>query len=121
MTNQLPPPGGPYSHSVRRGDLVFTAGQCGYYPDRTLADGLVEQTRVALQNLQAALALSGATLDDVVTVNVFLARSEDFDAMNAVYREFFTAEAPPARTTVTVGLRAGVLFEVNAQAVLSKG
>jgi 2-iminobutanoate/2-iminopropanoate deaminase len=113
----LPKPGGPYSHSVRRGNLVFTAGQCGYHPDRSLADGLENQTRVALQNLQAALAQQDASLGDVVTVNVFLARSDDFDAMNAVYAEFFAAEPRPCRTTITVGLRAGVLFEVNAQAV----
>jgi len=30
---------------------------------------------------------------------VFLADIKDFDAMNAVYREFFTVD-PPARTTV---------------------
>ena len=114
----LPKPGGPYSHSVRRGNLVFTAGQCGYHPDRTLADGLQAQTRVALQNLQAAFAQQGATLADVVTVNVFLSNADDFDAMNDVYAEFFTAEPRPTRTTVTVGLRPGVLFEVNAQAIL---
>jgi len=113
-----PPPGGPYSASVRRNDLVFTAGQCGYYPDRRLAEGLDSQVRVALQNLQAALALQSATLSDVVAVNVFLSRADDFDAMNAVYREFFNAEPLPVRTTVTVGLRPGVLFEVNAQAVV---
>ncbi|MGE0218329.1 RidA family protein [Mycolicibacterium sp.] len=114
----LPPPAGPYSASVRRDNLVFTAGQCGYHADRSLAEGLENQIRVALHNLQAALALQSATLADVVSVNVFLAHSEDFDAMNAVYREFFTADPLPARTTVTVGLRRGVLFEVNAQAVL---
>jgi 2-iminobutanoate/2-iminopropanoate deaminase len=113
----LPKPGGPYSHSVRRGNLVFTAGECGYHLDRSLADGLENQTRVALQNLQAALAQQDATLADVVTVNVFLADGGDFEAMNAVYAEFFTADPPPCRTTVTVGLRPGVLFEVNAQAV----
>lgn len=118
MTVTLPPPGGPYSHSVRRGNLLFTAGQCGYHPDRTLADGLENQTRVALQNLQAALAQQSATLADVVTVNVFLTRSDDFEAMNAVYAEFFTSDPRPTRTTVTVGLRPGVLFEVNAQAIL---
>lgn len=113
----LPKPGGPYSHSVRRANLVFTAGQCGYHPDRTLADGLENQTRVALQNLRSALAQQDATLADVVTVNVFLADGDDFDAMNSVYAEFFTADPRPCRTTVTVGLRPGVLFEVNAQAV----
>jgi len=113
-----PPPAGAYAPSVRRGNHVFTAGMCGYHADRSLADGLENQIRLALQNLQAALAQQSATLTDVVSVNVFLSRSEDFDAMNAVYREFFNSEPLPVRTTVTVGLRPGVLFEVNAQAIL---
>lgn len=113
-----PKPSGPYSASVRRGNLVFTAGQCGYHPDKTLADGFEEQTRLALENLRAALAESDAELTDVVTVNVFLTDPDQFDAMNAIYAEFFGSHRP-ARTTVTVTLRPGVLFEVNAQAVLA--
>ncbi len=114
----LPTPGGPYSSSLRRGNLVFTAGQVGYYPDRTLPDTFEEQARVALRNLQTALAQQSATLADVVTVNVFLSNRDDFAAMNAIYREFFTHQPLPTRTTVTVTLNPGVLFEVNAQALL---
>jgi 2-iminobutanoate/2-iminopropanoate deaminase len=116
--NALPPPGGPYSASVRRGNLVFTAGQVGYHPDRTLPDTFDEQARVALRNLEVALAQQSATLADVVTVNVFLTSTDDFAKMNDIYREFFTHQPLPARTTVTVTLNPGVLFEVNAQAVL---
>jgi 2-iminobutanoate/2-iminopropanoate deaminase len=113
-----PPPAGAYAPSVRRGNLVFTAGLCGHHADRSLADGFENQARLALQNLQAALAQQSATLADVVSVNVFLSRTEDFEAMNTVYREFFNSEPLPVRTTVTVTLRPGILFEVNAQAVL---
>lgn len=116
--NTLPPPGGPYSPSVRRGNLVFLAGQVGYRPDRSLPDTFEEQARVALRNLETALAQQSATLTDVVAVNVFLTDSDDFAAMNAVYREFFDSEPLPTRTTVTVTLNPGVLFEVNAQAVV---
>ena len=84
-----PPPAGAYAPSVRRGNHVFTAGMCGYHADRSLADGLENQIRLALQNLQAALAQQSATLTDVVSVNVFLSRSEDFDAMNAALAPFY--------------------------------
>lgn len=114
----LPKPSGPYSSSVRRDNLVFVAGQCGYHLDKTLAEGFEAQTRLALENLKGALALSGATVADVVSVNVFLIDPDDFERMNAIYSEFF-GENRPARTTVTVTLRPGVLFEINAQAVIS--
>jgi 2-iminobutanoate/2-iminopropanoate deaminase len=57
------------------------------------------ETRRTLQNIQAILEAAGSSLLDVVRVGVFLADIKDFDAMNAVYREFFPADQP-ARTTV---------------------
>lgn len=114
-----PPPGGAYSHSVRRGNFVAIAGQCGYLSDRTLVEGLEEQTRLAMKNFQFALEGAGGSMSDVITVNVFLTDSDHFDRMNGVYAEFF--ETPyPARTTVFVGLRPGVLFEINALAVITE-
>ena len=111
------PQGGAYSPAVRRGSFITTAGQCGYLPDKTLVEGLEAQIRQSFDNLFDALESAGCTEEDVVAVNVYLANGEDFDAMNLVYLEHFT-EPLPARTTVTVGLRPGVLFEVNAQAVV---
>jgi 2-iminobutanoate/2-iminopropanoate deaminase len=111
------PAGGPYSPSVRIGALVAVAGQCGYRQDRSLVEGLEAQTRLALENLRDALAASGGTLDDVLSVEVFLTDQDDFAGMNAVYADFF-AEPYPARTTTYVGLRPGVLVEISALAVL---
>lgn len=115
-----PPPGGPYSASTRIGRIVGVAGQCGYRPDRSLVEGVPAQTRLALENLSAALNASGATMDDVLSVEVFLTEVDDFAAMNSEYAEHFSAPYP-ARTTVYVGLRPGVLVEVSALAVLSEG
>lgn len=115
-----PDPGGPYSASARIGHVVAVAGQCGYRPDRSLVEGVERQTQLALSNLQAALQASGASMDDVLSVDVFLVDEEDFAAMNAVYSEFFT-HPYPARTTVYVGLRQGVLVEICAIAVVPGG
>lgn len=115
-----PPAGGPYSASTRIGRMVAAAGQCGYLPDRSLVEGIPAQTRLALQNLAAALESSGATMDDVLSVEVFLVEVDDFAAMNSEYAEHFSAPYP-ARTTVYVGLRPGVLVEVSALAVLPEG
>lgn len=111
-----PAPGGPYSASARIGRHVAVAGQCGYLPDRSPAQGVTEQTRLALRNLAAALRAVGAGADDVIAVQAFLTDTDDFDEFNAVYAEFF-AEPYPARTTVYCGLRPGVLVEVSAWAV----
>lgn len=108
-------PYSPVAHSPS--GQIWTSGQVGYYDDGTLPATLEEQVERAMANLLAALSAAGATERDIVTVNVFLGRSEDFDRMNELYRQHFTAPYP-SRTTITTGLRPGVLFEINAYAAL---
>ncbi|HET9683607.1 MAG TPA: RidA family protein, partial [Gemmatimonadaceae bacterium] len=65
-------------------------------------------------NLQRVLEQAGASLEDVVSVTVYLQRSDDWDAMNAVYRDVFRGPYP-SRTTVGADLR-GILVEISAVA-----
>ena len=113
----LPPAGGHYRHAVRRGNMIFTAGQVGWNDDRVLADGIEAQSRLALDNLRRALASEGATLADLVSVNAYLADLADFGAYNAVYKELIPID-PPARTSIGVQLAEGCLIEISAIAVV---
>lgn len=107
----------PFSPVTRTGDLLFVSGQVGIDPaTKQVVEGGVEgQTRQTLHNLERALSLAGATLADVVKVNVFLTDMGDFAAFNAVYREFFPSD-PPSRTTVgTSGLSSpSMVVEIEA-------
>jgi 2-iminobutanoate/2-iminopropanoate deaminase len=115
----LPPAGGHYRHVVRRGNLVFTSGQLGWDDDRRFPDGIEAQTRQALENLRRALAIEGATLQDLVTVNVYLADLDMFARYNEVYRDVIPVD-PPARTSVGVALGGGALIEISGVAVLGE-
>lgn len=112
-TTSAPPPAGPYSQAVRAGSLVVCAGQGGHRLDGTIADDITAQTEQCLANVLAALAAGGATEADVVKVGVYLTDVGDFAAMNEVYARTFAAPYP-VRTTVYVGLPAGMLIEVDA-------
>lgn len=114
-----PPAAGPYSHAVITGGLVYTAGQAGLDPaTRQLAQGIEAQTRQALRNVAAILEAAGSSMANVVKTTVFLANMDDFQAMNAVYAEFFP-ENPPARTTVQAArIPLDALVEIEAVAVL---
>ena len=73
-----------------------------------------DQLRAIFATQKERLALADMDLGHVVNANVYLADVADFDAMNAVFREFFP-ENPPARTTVGVreeGDRSGVKVEI---------
>ncbi len=118
-TDKAPAAIGPYSQAVKAGNLLFVAGQIGMDPATgQLREGIEAQTRQALLNLKAILEAAGASLEQVVRVGVFLQDLKDFQAMNAVYAEFFP-QSPPARTTVQVAaLPRGALVEIDAIAVL---
>ena len=112
----LATPRAPYSPVVVSGDHVYTAGQVAFeVTGAVVGDGMEAQTRQALTNVRSCLVAAGCTLDDVVKVNAYLADLADFDAYNAVYREFFT-EPYPVRTTVQAGLPPGLLVEIEAVA-----
>jgi len=112
-----PPAVGPYSHAVSANGFLFASGQLGLAADGSgLVDGGVEeQARQALANLTSVAAAGGATLADAVKVNFYLTDMGDFQAVNAVYSEFFTGDQPPARAAVAVAaLPLGGLVELDA-------
>jgi 2-iminobutanoate/2-iminopropanoate deaminase len=122
-TADAPAPVASYSQAVRKGNVLQVAGQgpadpaTGEFAGSTVA----EQTQQTLRNVQAILRAAGADFDDVLMMRVYLTDVADFAAMNEVYSTFVGdgVTAPfPARTTVYVGLPAGMLVEIDALAVL---
>jgi len=90
-----------FSHAVVAGDFIFVSGTIGTKPGgMELVDGGTgPQTTQTLRNIEQILQASGASLADVVKVNVFLTEIGDFAEMNAAYIAIM-GENPPARITV---------------------
>lgn len=112
----------PYSHAVRANGFIYVSGQVGVDPatKSVVEGGIAPQARQTLENLKRALTLAGASLEDVIKVNVYLTDMSEFSQFNAVYLEYFTS-ARPARTTVgTSGLAtAAMRIEIEAIALAS--
>ena len=96
--------GKPYSRGTRNGNMIFVSGQMGL-------DG----------NDKEILAEAGATLDDVMMTNVYMADLEgDYDEMNRVYREYFGSSNMPARATVEISrLAFDLKVEVSCIAIVN--
>jgi 2-iminobutanoate/2-iminopropanoate deaminase len=110
------PAGGPYSHGVRVGELLFCAGQIPLAPDSgQLVDGDIRaQTERCLENIKLILDSEGLTLDNVVKTTVFMTNLGNFALMNETYARFFVKDFP-ARTTVQVAaLPRGAQVEIEA-------
>ncbi|OEJ40700.1 reactive intermediate/imine deaminase [Streptomyces agglomeratus] len=126
-THTAPP--AKFSHGVRKGNILQVAGQVGFLPavagqaPTPAGPTLREQTLQTFANVKAILEEGGASWDDVMMMRVYLTDTGHFAEMNEIYNAYFEEqglkEAPAARTTVYVGLPAGLLIEIDALAVLS--
>jgi 2-iminobutanoate/2-iminopropanoate deaminase len=108
----------PFSHVVVDGGTIYVAGTLGLDAEtgKPPADAKAE-ARLALDDIRRKLELAGATMDDLVWVQVFCPDLELYDEFNAVYRTYFEAGFP-ARSFVGSGpLLFGSRFEINAIAV----
>ena len=102
-STEVPEASGPYSAAVVSQGFAFLSGQGPYDVNGELAgQDIASQTRQTLRNLEAVAQAGGSALREAVRVGVYLTDMANFDAMNAVFAEFF--EQPfPARTTVQTG------------------
>ena len=118
-TRGAPAPIGPYSQGiVSSGSCLFVAGQTAKDPVTGIVpEGVKAQAERCLENVKAIVEAAGATMADVVKVNVFLKDLANFAVLNDVYAKYFSPPFP-ARTTVGAALPGGPL-EVEIDAIVS--
>ena len=97
----IPASKAPFSQVVMDDHYAFLSGLVAAdFPQGIKVLGDVgAETRAVLSAIRDILAEIELGLDRIVRVEVHLADLGDFDAMDAVYREFFEAGSYPARTT----------------------
>ena len=100
------------------GDWLFMAGTTGFdYAAMTISSNVEEQTHQVFQNIRGALERAGSGLQDVVRIQVFLARAEDFQKVAPIVGHYMKP-AMPANTTVVAPLvdeRMLIEIEVTAR------
>jgi aminoacrylate peracid reductase len=84
------------------------------------ADDIRAQTTYVIELIQSILKSAGGTLKDVTFNQIYLAYLTDYEAMNEVYREYFS-EDPPARSCVRADLlKPEYLVQIASVAHLKK-
>ncbi|MFC7524780.1 RidA family protein [Parapedobacter sp. GCM10030251] len=114
-TTGAPAPIGPYNQAIKAGNTLYVSGQIALSPETgALVQGTVEEeTRQVLKNLEAVLAAAAYSFADVVKTTIFLRDMGDFGAVNAVYAEYFTEQAPARETVAVAGLPKNVNVEIS--------
>jgi 2-iminobutanoate/2-iminopropanoate deaminase len=114
-TDDAPKAIGPYSQSVVEGGFLFASGQIPLDPKSgdLVSGGIEASTERVLDNMEAVLRSAGLAFEDVVKTTVFLVRSEDFPAMNAVYARRFGDHRPARSTVIVAALPRGATVEID--------
>lgn len=117
-TENAPIPNAPISQAKAKGGIVALAGQIGVDPATGdyVSNDVVEQAVQALKNTMAVLAAADCGPQDVISTRIFVTDIAHIPLINAVYTDFFQ-EPYPARTSIAVGLPAGMLVEIDCIAV----
>ena len=100
-----PAPVGPYSPAVKAGGFIYLSGTLAQDDAGVIVGGgdVAAQTRRVIERMGRVLGASGSSLDQVLSVTVYLTSAADFQAMNDAYRAFWPKD-PPTRTTVIADL-----------------
>lgn len=118
-TDKAPKAIGCYSQAVKAGNTIYLSGQIGFIPETMeLESGVEAQTDQMFRNLREVVIASGAVLNDIVKLNIYLTDMSNFAIINTVMAKYFT-DPYPARAAIGVKeLPKGALVEADAIAVV---
>jgi len=117
----VPESAAPFSQIVIDDTYAHLAGVVAAdFPEGLAVLGdVAEETRAVLTAIRSMLQEIGLDMDRIVRTDVHLASLDDFDAMDAAYREFFEDGHYPARTaTESPRLFGGSRVEITCMAKL---
>jgi 2-iminobutanoate/2-iminopropanoate deaminase len=104
------------------GRVVWLAGHLAAEDEKgnSLEGDFDGQVRCIFRKLDATLRDAGGTVADIVTMTVFIIDVSNNTRMVELRKEFFSEDAYPASTLVTVSAlnRPELLVEINAIAVI---
>jgi enamine deaminase RidA (YjgF/YER057c/UK114 family) len=107
----------PFSNAVVVDDTIYLAGHIGFDAKTGKPPVKVEdEARAVLDAIKDTLAKSDATMEDLVSVQVFCSDLSLFDQWNAVYRTYFKGKFP-ARAFIGSKLLFNARFEVQGIAI----
>ncbi len=122
QTTKAPASIGAYSQAIRSGDLLFISGQIPLNPETMKIDNssFKESAYRVISNLESICKEAGASLDDIVKLNIYLLDLRNFAELNEIMEEKFSQPFPARATVEVAGLPRDVMIEMDAIVSLSK-
>lgn len=102
----------PFARAVEAGGWLYVSGQTPMRDGEVVEGGIVEQSRIAVENCINIMQEAGYGLEHVVHVTVVLTDARYFQSFNKVFKEYFGAN-PPARICAVADLVVDCKVEVD--------
>lgn len=113
-----------FAMGMQVGDTIYVAGQVAQDPDGKLvgAGDMTAQARQVFANIEAVLAVAGASMKDVVKITTYVTDMSKYADYSAVRAEVFPdADIASATVAAPTLVRDGFLVEVETIAVVGAG
>jgi 2-iminobutanoate/2-iminopropanoate deaminase len=102
--------------------VIYIAGQGAHSHDtgEEFPMDIENHTKHVMENVKHLVEMGGGSMDSILQLTVYLAKIDDYDGMNKVFKTYFP-NGGPARTTVAVAALPGnSLVEINCTAAVTK-
>jgi 2-iminobutanoate/2-iminopropanoate deaminase len=102
--------------------VIYIAGQGAHSHDtgEEFPMDIENHTKHVMENVKHLVETGGGSMDSILQLTVYLAKIDDYDGMNKVFKTYFP-NGGPARTTVAVAALPGnSLVEINCTAAVTK-
>jgi 2-iminobutanoate/2-iminopropanoate deaminase len=118
-------PPGHWSNCIRVGEIIYLSGFTSRDNDLTTIQGVhdpYEQTRVIFTKVKHCLEAAGATMNDVVSMTIFVTDIAFNKEVWRARREFFSGDFPCSALVAVAALGSPeILVEIQAQAHAGSG
>ncbi|MES2908940.1 MAG: RidA family protein [Pseudomonadota bacterium] len=110
---------GTYSQAVKIGNTIYLSGQIGLDPaSMQMVDGIEAQIVRVFDNLKAVCDASGASLNDIVKLNIFLTDLGHFALVNEIMARYFQQPYPARAAIGVAALPRAALVEMDGVVVV---
>jgi enamine deaminase RidA (YjgF/YER057c/UK114 family) len=89
----------PFAKATEADGWLYVSGQTPMRDGEVVGLGIVEQARVAIDNMLKIVTDAGYGVEDIIRVGVWLDDPRDFWSFNGVFESYF-GDHPPARACV---------------------